>query len=504
MPIPDKLYPAGTRRIEADVAMAPVLLRLGVDLTRDVPLYQGGFSALFAMAGAPDRLVRVELLNERVDYVRTRVQRAVGVARRLQPIVPAIYQTEVVPLHAPENWYVAVIAVVERLDIVQWADWGLHFDHDALALATAMMRVFQRMIDAGMAHTDVSPNNIVLTRAGQIKVIDFMDACVEPASLECRYEPVAWTKGFADLTLSEPDDAQGRETMNQIHMLIFGKEVPADMFTRPDPVWDLRRHTLNMIYGAGATLASVLLAAGDKLTHHATRDGYLALPTPVRVIIEGAMTLDYNRRTIAVPNADASVGGHASASSRARPMPLAQLLPIAAAPARADPAAEPAPRLALPAPVVRPASRPATPKVAPAVRPRRMSRRKARPAAAPVARPRRASRRQARPAAKPAAPRRRRASRAGAAAAAQQDKRRKTPRARRQSRRASRRTSGRPRRRQSRRASRRPSKCQIRLGRRCCNDEYTMCNGEVRTLYQGARNGTYYKTPSGAKAYVKC
>jgi len=309
MPVPPKILP----RCETAAfrALGERAMRAHGVNPHTCALSVGASAAVYPIPQHPDRLLRIEYASRPLAEVAHRIEPVRELVRRLGRLVPALYSIEMDT--APGAADTMIVTEIERLEVVDWNDWNVHFRTQA-DLAHSLFSVFHTMLQQGIAHNDVSRNNIVLTRDGTIRVIDFMDACVDNMSTDCTSPPDQYTSGYVDHTILEPFSPEDQRIMQQA-VSMFHTRRPLIRFT--NPTLNLAMLQKNMIYAAGMLLLSIVLKTREP--HRVPMDQVLRSVDPeVLRVIRQAIDLDLGARRLEVlpgrPGARAE-------SSRRRTMP---------------------------------------------------------------------------------------------------------------------------------------------------------------------------------------
>ena len=319
MPIPAKYFPSQSQRVRFESVLTAFLAsEYKIPYATTNPKYVGGCSVLFAIPGKPGRLLRLEMDSGKLWNSQARVSALSSVSARLDDIMPKIYKGLVVPLVNGASNYGLIAQEIEELELVDWKDWRMHFK-SATDLAKALMTVFQRMIDARVGHTDMSINNVVLTRKGRVLVIDLLDSCFTEkqtnTSNPCFSEPVATTLGFTDASLWVKPEKKYADATLKLTKIVFGANAPQKLQRRFGK-WNMDRHLENLKFAAGATLMCIATNHND--VTHVTASEFAGLPAPVQQVIRSAMHPNLSERFITVPQGSA---GHYSNLSEKRALP---------------------------------------------------------------------------------------------------------------------------------------------------------------------------------------
>jgi hypothetical protein len=175
----------------------------------------------------------------------------------LYDIFPRIYSVDVKKslLSSTTGWVIAV--VMEKLDIDNWTNWRNYFATPEKLIKSAK-EATEMMHKSGLIHTDISVNNVLLTKAGRIVFIDVDDSCLIPGcdSSPGRtpgYEAPEWALGgHADI--KGKARAAMKETIAEWG--IDPKTLPKETdFKRGHYDEPLKKNT---IYGMGALLYHIL------------------------------------------------------------------------------------------------------------------------------------------------------------------------------------------------------------------------------------------------------
>lgn len=225
------------------------------------PLGSGTFSDVYDLGnGTVLRIEPSKYFNKYAD-AREKVNKYLmendRFIRTLYDVFPRIFSVEVKKsLMSPSaGWVIAV--VMEKLNIDKWSNWRNYFATPE-KLIKEVKETTEMMHKSGLIHTDISINNVVLTKTGRIVFIDVDDSCILPG---CEFGP-GRTPGY-----EAPEWALGGYTS------IKGKERTAMKETIAE--WGIDPETLpkrtefkkgkydeplmkNTIYGMGALLYHIL------------------------------------------------------------------------------------------------------------------------------------------------------------------------------------------------------------------------------------------------------
>lgn len=276
------------------------------------PIFKGGFSVLFKVPGHTDRLLRIEYVEKNRELANELIATTMTIEDKLGHLVPKTFGIKVFPLNdvEPTARGCIIVSEIERLDIVDWYDWDNHFDSPE-HFAHVYLSVFEEMAKAHLYHSDISPNNIVLTRDGNIKVIDYLESCISNDKSVCYHMPIAHTYGYYDVTMYE---MEADDVMLDTHENVFGKLDGRLTTNIPKVKWSPTMHLRYMLYGCGALLISILLKCSmDHFRRKKYADRYDALPDVVKKSIRNLITMG-NRKLIVVPYKKQR--GHRSVASR--------------------------------------------------------------------------------------------------------------------------------------------------------------------------------------------
>lgn len=200
------------------------------------------------------------------------------------------------------GWFSAT--KMERLDILNWSEWRTVFsEHD---LIVRLFNVYRRLLDAGILHRDATMNNIVLTRSGSIKMIDFDDTCLANTTeynnskmqIQFCQEPPGQTPGFYDPRVHLLDDDDNVTPAQTAQFQMLKKLFPEyDIGTIVKPVKEWTAATLRqaMIFSAGASLLSIITGKDPLAVDHSDISN---LSKDARIAIRTAMDLNLDNRKL--------------------------------------------------------------------------------------------------------------------------------------------------------------------------------------------------------------
>lgn len=147
------------------------------------PLGSGTFSDVYDLGN--DTVLRIEPSNyfNRYAVSREKVNKYLidndRFTSTLYDVFPRIFSVDVKKsLMSPSaGWVIAV--VMEKLHIDSWSNWRNYFATPEKLIEGAK-EATEMMHKTGLIHTDISINNVVLTKTGRIVFIDVDDSCILP------------------------------------------------------------------------------------------------------------------------------------------------------------------------------------------------------------------------------------------------------------------------------------------------------------------------------------
>ena len=176
------------RGTEPSVALAPEDLAQGAKLGRFVIGERLGAGAMGVVYAAYDpqleRKIAIKVLRRRVDATQLATARllreAQAMARLSHPAVATVHEVGTIG----DELFIAM-ELVEGETLAQWAltprPW-----HDIVRAFARAGRGLAAAHDAGIVHRDFKPTNVIVSRDGRVRVLDFGLARVEAGEL---YEP---------------------------------------------------------------------------------------------------------------------------------------------------------------------------------------------------------------------------------------------------------------------------------------------------------------------------
>lgn len=321
MPLPAKIFPP-------DHGFEPMVNRVltahGIP-PNSTPAFQGGCAVVYVLPREPGRLLRIEPTTHRLAAVAAKVSAMNRFTEHLPYATPRIISSEIIPMKPHQSHVGLIVHVLERLYLVSWAHWRNHFK-SADQLVRNIMRLAQSMMDAEIAHTDLSPNNLVLDHRGQLYLIDIMDACVTggpegPANM-CNSEPSAFTPVYQDPAavprLSRPSEWRDvRATLRVVH----GADSPllASYGVARHPIkWTPQMHRRNMLFTVGNTILSILFDVDPPSL--VTPAQFASLSPYTKAVLKSLLHPDPAKRQIILAPFDGRAdGGHDNVFSPVEP-----------------------------------------------------------------------------------------------------------------------------------------------------------------------------------------
>lgn len=294
------------------------LRKLGLTRSAKIAAH-GGQAALFRDPRSPRWLVRLEpvwhvpraTLDKKVAEFRK-----VHAALERAGVTPGVKDVHLFP--GADGGKSSLFAMrIEAVDIIQWKSWRSHFKNSPLRLTHAVFALFRTMADAGVAHTDASPNNIVLLRDGRIMAIDIFDACRHRCgSLACSDEPRGYTAGYADLAALGKKRHEVWPKYKRLYSHFFSEADVRKAVAVSS--WTFEHHLENASHNAGMLILDVLGGLLDPMrTTAAMLRDKRRFPDEVQRLVALAIHPDRRRRTLEVPKKAAPEGLNAGGVGRA-------------------------------------------------------------------------------------------------------------------------------------------------------------------------------------------
>lgn len=161
-----------------------------------------------------DREVAIKLLDERLsgdpDF-RTRFrQEAQSAARMTHPTIVKVYDAGEETEHRDDGELIRPYIVMEYVDgrlLSDVIEGGPIPEPDAARIIAGVLTALEYSHDAGVVHRDIKPANIMLTRDGDVKVVDFG---IARAASERAGNVAETTAVLGTARYFSPEQAQGR------------------------------------------------------------------------------------------------------------------------------------------------------------------------------------------------------------------------------------------------------------------------------------------------------
>lgn len=282
-------------KLEYEVATEPTLVLLDLlPELRDHPRYRvtkrlgaGGMGVVYrAHHRIMDRIVALKVMNPAIiaspDAVE-RFQREVRAAAKLSHpnIVTAFDADQAGGLH---------FLVMELLDGVSLDRWVAKKGPQPEGLASYFIRQaamgLQHAHQMGMVHRDIKPQNLFLTRRGQVKILDFGLARLAYGAEEEAADTAKGSTDVADTSPGSPIAAHRLERMTQTSALLGTPDFVAPEQTRDARKVDIRAD----LYSLGCTFYFLLTgrvpfpsgSLQQRLLSHCLED-----PTPMEELRPG-------------------------------------------------------------------------------------------------------------------------------------------------------------------------------------------------------------------------
>jgi hypothetical protein len=263
---------------------------------------RGGQAAVFADPKHKKMLVRIEpFFNICRAKLQTQLTEFLEVQKILgkEGLTPAVRDASIMPAGSTHSIF---IMRVERVDIIDWGDWKPHFKNSSLRLTHVVFSFFLRMANAGIVHTDATPNNIVLLRDGRVIALDIFDACrYRGHTTSCDTAPRGWTVGYVDIAAvgGRQNHKSWTEYKYLYNLLFKAADIAKLKVVRQ---WSFKHHLQNMFHHAGMLILDVLGGKEDPLAIDETMlQNKRRFPVEVQRLIKLAIHPDREQRQLDIP-----------------------------------------------------------------------------------------------------------------------------------------------------------------------------------------------------------
>lgn len=172
-----------------------IMKQYGLDFYKDLPIGSGSFAFIYDIGN--NKILRLETSSGSPNPAKMALRVDQYMIKHPSPgLFPQIHLSEIHFAdragYYPGGWTMST--VMDKVDIDDWRNWNKYFSSPD-QLITAIKSQTKRYLDYGLIHLDPSPNNVVLTKQGEILFLDNSDGCLSKQLKRCPFTPLG-TPGY--------------------------------------------------------------------------------------------------------------------------------------------------------------------------------------------------------------------------------------------------------------------------------------------------------------------